>query len=181
LMCLFLICVSCGCGSETTPSGGGAGGDIGGTGGTGGSGGAGGISSTRTTTQDGGTTSSSSSDTCAVSACADVECGPILWDCNGDGIKDYVDCGGCAAPAACMGSNVPNQCGTRCASTLAYVAACGPGVEFACADASPGCGFAYKIVDGEVVYKVVGVNCPKAVATGGVVVRCCVPGCGGDC
>lgn len=163
------------------------------TGATGGEGGTGGTSSSTgagggTTASSGGggsggtTTTTPTVDQCQQKACADLECGFTFADCNGDGINYHIDCGGCAAPEACTGSNEPHKCGDRCLSKPEYTGACGEGVEFACNDAAPGCGFCYKYgLDGVPVYKVVGVDCPVVTAPDGTKVRCCVPGCGGDC
>lgn len=169
--------------TTTAPSTGG-----GGDGGTGGTADGGGGTTLSTTSSGGdvggggGTTSTVTVDQCQQEACADLECGFTTADCNGDGIKDHVDCGGCTAPAACIGSNEPNKCGSKCLAKPEYTAACGEDVEFACDNTGTGCGFAYKYgPDGKPIYKVVGVDCPTAIAPDGKEVRCCTPGCGGDC
>lgn len=155
----------------------------------GGSGGGGGTPTTSSGGEGGVTTSSTDggaggtgANKCQQDACADLECGYATADCDGDGFKEHVECGGCAAPEACMGSNELNKCGSRCLATPEYAAACGNNVEFACDDEAPGCGFCYKYgPNGKPIYKSVGVNCPKVNAPDGTEIRCCVPGCGGDC
>jgi len=182
VLCMFLT--GCVCAESSAPSTtetsseggaggvGGTGGDepVGGSGGTGGEGGA--VESTVTITTAG-------LDRCRQKVCSALECGPVVVECGG--VKEYIDCGGCDAPAACLGSNELNKCGTRCLAKPEYAEACGDGVEYACDNTGLGCGFAYKYVDGKPVFKVVGVSCPTAIAADGTEVRCCVPGCGGDC
>jgi hypothetical protein len=157
----------------------------GGDGGTGGSETGGGGMSTSSGGDGGGgseTTTTTTTTQCQQSVCAGIECGYATADCDGDGLKEHIECGGCAAPEACMGSNELNKCGSRCLATPEYAAACGKDVEFACDDEAPGCGFCYKYgSNGKPVYKSVGVNCPKVTAPDGTEIRCCVPGCGGDC
>lgn len=154
-------------GGQGTTSTGGAGGELGGMGGDGG-----------TTTTTSSTTTTTAPPTCTDLICADVDCGQVLFDCDGDGKQENHLCPDkCQAPAACGGDYTLNECGTKCQVKPEYLEACGFGVEFAC---DVECGYCYQYYDGEPVYQVMGFDCPVVETTGDpgpMAVRCCKGGC----
>lgn len=124
-----------------------------------------------------GGVTTSTSDTgegpCVALACAGVDCGQKLYDCDGDGDKENHVCPNtCLMPEACQGNSTLNECGSKCMVRPEYVEACG--VEWGC-DAT--CLTCYRYVDGKAEYKNLTAACPKVNVAGLPAAKCCKNGC----